>query len=298
MRDEDLREEFAAWLRPVREADPPDLPVIRRRLRRRRTRRAVGGSAALAAVAGLAVALSTTLGAARAPAGPPDAAGSLGLSSNIPATTSGPHPIQDGYRVSSAYTVSSPVSALKIYGGTITVTGSQRSSVSVSERVRYFGSGSRPVMTRNLTGTTVTLGYECSGNPLCVVSYDLRVPRGLDVSVQSSSGGIRLSSLAGSVDASTSEGAITADGLSSRDAGFVSLSGAVSAVFTAAPVTVHVATARGDITIRVPGAVSYQVNIPPWSRGTTMISVPQSFSSRHVVDAGSDEGTVLIAPSS
>jgi hypothetical protein len=295
MHDEDLREEFAAWLRPVREAEPPELPVIRRRLRRRRTRLAIGGNAALAAVAGIAIAVSATLAAPQAPAGP-DAAGQLGLSPNIPAATSGPHPIKGGTEVSSSYTVSSPVSALKVYGGTVTVTGSQRSTVSVSEHVKYFGSGSRPVMTRNLTGKTVTLGYECSGEPLCVVSYDIRVPSGLDVSVQTDSGDVRFYSLAGSADASTGTGDITAAGLTSRDAGFVSNSGDITAVFTAVPMTVWATGAGGDITVRVPGTVSYRVNIRP-GNGDTTVSIAQSFSSRHVINASSNEGDVTVAPS-
>jgi hypothetical protein len=292
MRDEDLREEFAAWLRPVREAEPPALPVIRRRLRRRRTRLAAGGAAALAAVAGLAVTVSTTFGGPP----PPDTAASPGLPSNIPVTTSGPHPVPGGYQVSSAYTISSPVSSLEVYGGNITVTGSQRSTVSVSERVRWFGSGSRPAMVRNLTGKKVTLEYECSGDPLCVVSYDIQVPRGLKVLVDSDRGDIRLSSLAGSVVATTNFGAITAGGLSSRDAAFISVSGGINAVFTAVPATVRAAGAGGDITIRVPGTVSYQVNIRP-GNGKTTVSVPQSFLSRHVIDASSNEGNVVVAPS-
>jgi Putative adhesin len=292
MRDEDLREEFAAWLRPVREAEPPALPVIRRRLRRRRIRLAAGATAALAAVAGLAVTVNATLGAPR----PPDSSFSPSLPSNIPVTTSGPHPVPGGYQVSSAYTVSSPVSSLEVYGGNITVTGSQRSTVSVSERVTWFGSGSRPAMVRNLTGKKVTLEYGCSGDPLCAVSYDIQVPRGLKVLVDSDRGAIRLSSLAGSVVATTNFGPITADGLSSRDAAFVSPSGRINAVFTAVPMTVRAASAGGDITIRVPGTVSYQVNIRP-GNGKATVSVRQSFSSRHVIDASSNEGNVVVAPS-
>jgi hypothetical protein len=293
MHDEDLREEFAAWLRPVREAEPPALPVIRRRLRRRRTRLAAGATAALAAVAGLAVAVSATLGPSR----PPASSFSPSLRSNIPVTTSDAHPIPGGYQVSSAYTVSAPVSALEIYGGTVTVTGSQRSTVSVSEHVEYFGSGSRPAMVRNLSGKTMTLEYECSGDPLCVVSYDIQVPRGLDVLVDTSDGDIRLSSLAGSVTATADVGDITADGISSREAGFLAVSGSVNAVFTAVPTAVHAASAGGDLTIRVPGTVSYQVNIRP-GNGKATVSVPQSFSSRYLIAANSNEGDVTVAPSS
>jgi hypothetical protein len=295
MHDEDLREEFAAWLRPVREAEPPDLPVIRRRLRRRRARLAIGGSAALAAVAGIAVTI-TTLGASRTPAGPSDGTSPPSLPSNIPVTTTGPHPAHGGYEVTSSYTVSSPVSTLQVNEaqGSITVTGSQRSTIAVSERVWYPG---RPAtMVRNLTGKAMTLQeWTCSG--LCTVSYDIQVPRGLDVSVQSGGGSIRLSSLSGSVTAEGT-GAITADGLSSNAAGLVSNGGPINAAFTAAPATVHAASASGNITIHLPGTVSYQVDIPPWSQGTNRISVRQSSSSRHVIDVGSDVGTVTIAPSS
>jgi hypothetical protein len=297
MHDEDLREEFAAWLRPVREAEPPELPVIRRRLRRRRTRLAIGGSAALAAAAGIAVAVSTTLGTPGAPAGPADPAGSPGLPSNIPVTTSGPHQIRGGYQVTSVYTISSPVSALQVNEatGSITVTGSQRSTISVTERVTFHGS--TPTMVRNLTGKTVTLQEgECSGEPLCVVTYEIQVPRGLAVDVQSE-GNIRLSSLAGSVAALAGTGTITADGLSSREAGFTDLSGNIDATFTAPPTMVHASGSGGDVTVRVPGTVSYRVEIPTWSGGTTAIRVRQSSRSGHVIVAGSNQGAVVVTPS-
>src|SRR5947209_683441 len=181
MRDEDLREEFAAWLRPVRAAEPPALPVIRRRLRRRRARQAAGGTAALAAVAGLAVVLSATASAPRAPAGPPAASPPSG----IPVTTTGPRPAPGGYQASAAYTISAPVSSLVVASelGEVTITGSQRSTVSVTEQIQY--SDRPPVMTRTVTGKTLTLGYRCPNESKCAASYDIQVPR--DVAVQASS---------------------------------------------------------------------------------------------------------------
>lgn len=295
MRDEDLREEFAAWLRPVRDASPPELPVIRRRLRRRRTRQAIGGSAALAAVAGIAVAVSTTLGAPSTPAGPPGPTNAPRLPSNIPVTTTGPHPAHGGHEVISSYTVSSAVSTLQVNEGTgsITVTGSRRSTISVSERVWYSG---RPAaMVRNLTGKTMTLQeWECSGP--CIVSYDIQVPRGLDVDVQTQ-GNIRLSSLAGNVAALSLLGPIVADGLSSREAGFVSNNGNITATFTAPPMMVHASGSGGNVTVRVPGTVSYRVEIPAWSDRRSTIGVRQSSRSRHVIVAGSNQGTEVIVPS-
>lgn len=300
MRDEDLREEFAAWLRRVREADPPGLPVIRRRLRRRRTRNAITGTTALAAVAGLAVAIGATSGTPRLPASPPSTTSPQGTpsplsrASSIPVTSSSPRPVPGGYQSSSAYTVSGPVSTLVVSGGIgrVAITGSQRSAVSVTEQVQF--SARPPAMTRALAGKTLTLGYQCPDESLCSASYDIQVPRGVAVRVSSATGEIQLSSLAGTVTAKSGTGLIAAAGLTSRTASFSTNLGEIDAVFATPPVTVHASTNLGAINIRVPGTASYDVNAPPGG----IINVPQSSSSRHVIDATCNMGSLLIGPSS
>jgi hypothetical protein len=303
MRDEDLREEFAAWLRPVRDADPPGLPTIRRRLRRRRARRAAGGTAALAAVAGIAVAVSATLGAPQAPAGPQGTtspqgtAGALNQPSSIPATTSSPRPIQGGSQTSSTYAVSAPVSTLVVSSGVgaVTITGSQRSTVAVTEQIQF--SARPPTMTRTLAGKTLTLGYQCSDESMCSASYDIQVPRGVAVRVSSGVGEIRLATLAGTVTAKSGTGLISAAGLTSRTASFTTNLGEINAVFATAPTTVHVTTNLGAINLRVPGTVSYDVNAPAGELGSAIITIPQSSSSRHVIDVICNMGSLLIEPS-
>ena len=303
MRDEDLREEFAAWLRPVRDAEPPGLPVIRRRLRRRRTRQAAGGSAALAAVAGVAVAVSAALGGLRAPAaprattGPQSTTSPLTQASSIPVASSSPRPVQGGLQTSSTYTVSAPVSTLVVSSGVgaVAITGSQRSTVSVTEQVQY--SARPPAMTRTLAGKTLTLGYRCPDESLCSASYDIQVPRGLTVRVTSGAGEIRLSALAGPVTARSGTGLISADGLTSRTASFTTDQGEVNAMFTTAPMTVHTTTNLGAINLRVPGTVSYDVNAPPGELGSAIITIPRSSSSRFVIDVICTMGSVLIGPS-
>jgi len=303
MRDEDLREEFAAWLRPVREAEPPGMPVIRRRLRRRRTRQAAGGTAVLAAVAGVAVAVSATLGAPRAPAGaqgttsPQGTTGPLSQPSSIPVTSSSPRPVQGGSQTSSTYAVSAPVSTLVVSSGVgaVTITGSQRSTVSVTEQIQF--SARPPAMTRTLAGKTLTLGYRCPDESMCSASYDIQVPRGVAVRVSSGVGEIRLSSLAGTVTAKSGTGLISAAGLTSRTASFTTNLGEINAVFATPPTTVHVTTNLGAINLRVPGTVSYHVNAPPGELGSAIITIPQSSSSRHVIDAVCNMGSLLIGPS-
>ena len=295
MRDEDLREEFAAWLRPVRDADPPGLPAIRRRLRRRRTRQAAGGTAALAAVAGIAVAVSAGLGSP--PAGPQGTTSPLSRASSIAVTTSSPRPVQGGSQVSATYTVSAPVSTLVVSSGAgaVTITGSQRSTVAVTEHIQY--SARPPAMMRTLAAKTLMLGYQCPHESLCAAAYDIQVPRGVAVRVVSETGEIRLSSLAGTVIAGSGAGLISAAGLTSRTASFTTSQGEIDAVFAAAPMTVHVATNQGAINLRVPGTVSYDVNAPPGELGSAIITIPQSSSSRHVIDATCKTGSLLIGPS-
>jgi hypothetical protein len=297
MRDEDLREEFAAWLRPVREADPPGLPVIRHRLRLRRARQAAGGTAALAAVAGIAVAVSATLGSPRAPAGPQGTTSPLTRASSIPATTSSPRPVQGGSQTSSTYAVSAPVSTLVVSSGAgaVTITGSQRSTVAVTEQIQF--SARPPAMMRTLAAKTLMLGYQCPHESLCAAAYDIQVPRGVAVRVVSETGEIRLSSLAGTVTAGSGAGLISAAGLTSRTASFTTSQGEINAVFAAAPMTVHVATDQGAINLRVPGTVFYDVNAPPGELDSAIVTVPRSSSSRHVIDATCKTGTLLIGTS-
>jgi hypothetical protein len=71
MRDEELRERLAAWIRPVESLPAPDITILRRRTRRRRRRNAAMGVAALAAVAVTAGAILTTLPGGGSPARAP-----------------------------------------------------------------------------------------------------------------------------------------------------------------------------------------------------------------------------------
>jgi hypothetical protein len=87
-------------------------------------------------------------------------------------------------------------------------------------------------------------------------------------------GDVQLSSLSGSVDATSNIGSVSADGLSSATASLTSNLGDVTAVFAVAPLTVHATASRGDVTIRVPGSVSYRVTIPAAGLGTSQVSVP------------------------
>jgi hypothetical protein len=214
----------------------------------------------------------------------------------VPAVNSSPIPAQGGWESSSSYTIASPVSTLVVNGGLgqITITGEQRSTVSVTEHLLY--SVTPPSMTRSLAAGTLRLGYGCSNQRMCAASYDIRVPRTMAVQVTNQNGEIKLSSLAGPVTASSGLGAITATGLESATAGFTSQLGEIDAAFTAAPASVNASSGMGAITIRVPRTVSYCVSTQAGGLGAANVSVPVDPASSHMISATTQMGTITIAP--
>ena len=194
------------------------------------------------------------------------------------------------------FTVTAPVSTLVVHGGTgsITVTGTGRGTILVSQRASY--SKTPPAATHVVSGTTLTLGYTCPGQLVCGMAYDVQVPRGVAVRADASAGAITLISLAGSVTAQTSAGLISATRLSSRTAELKSNAGGINASFTAAPGSVHASTNVGPITINVPGSASYQVQTHTYV-GTSTVTVPKDAASPHAITASSDLGSITISPS-
>jgi hypothetical protein len=194
------------------------------------------------------------------------------------------------------FTVTAPVTTLVVKGGTgsITVTGSGRKTILLSQRASY--SKTPPATTHVVSGTTLTLGYTCPAQLVCGMAYDVQVPRGVAVRAATSAGSITLTSLAGPVTAQTNAGLISATGLSSRTADLKSNAGGINAAFTAAPGSVHASTNVGPITISVPGSASYQIQTRTYV-GTSTVTVPKDAASPHAITASSDLGSITISPS-
>jgi hypothetical protein len=195
-----------------------------------------------------------------------------------------------------SFTVSAPVSAVVIHGGSgsIDVTGWSRSTVSVSQQVSY--SKTPPNAAHSLHGGTLTVSYSCPAELVCGVSYDVRVPRGVAVTVSTGAGAVTLTSLAGAVSARADAGIITAVDLGSSTASFTSNAGGVIASFTAAPRSLTANTNVGPITLTVPGSVAYRVNTHTFV-GIATVTVHRSGSSAHSISAKSDLGSISIDPS-
>jgi hypothetical protein len=198
-----------------------------------------------------------------------------------------------------SYTITSPVAAVVINGGAgkITVTGSSRTTIAVTEQPSYSNAAKPPVTSHavaaTMYGTTLTLSYSCPSQLTCGVAYTVAVPRGATVRVSDREGAITLASLAGPVSATTLAGAISATALASRAAELSSRAGAIIATFTAVPDSVHATTNAGPITLTLPRAAAYKVSAHTHV-GQTTISVRQSAAAKSVITASSDIGNVTI----
>jgi len=196
----------------------------------------------------------------------------------------------------SVFTVSARVTAVVVNGGSgsIDVTGSSRSSVSVSQQMSY--SGKPPTPAHVLRGTTLTLSYTCPAELSCGVSYTVAVPAGVAVTVATGTGAVTLTSLAGTVNARADAGLITAIDMRSAVASFKSSAGGVLATFAAAPRSLTATTNVGPITLTVPGTVAYQLSTHTVV-GTSIITVRRDSGSAHSISASSDLGSISVSPS-
>src|SRR5689334_8834600 len=77
------------------------------------------------------------------------------------------------------FTITAHVTTLVISGSaaSITVTGSNRRTIGISEQAFY--SKKPPATVRRVAGTTLTLSYSCPAEAVCGVTYDVQVPRGV-----------------------------------------------------------------------------------------------------------------------
>lgn len=290
MHDDDLREEFDTLLRPIREATPPPMPLIRRRLRRRRVRIVAADTAALATIA--VTVLSVHLSAGSRPPTASPAATSTRFTAPKAVPPSG-SPIPGLRQSAETYRVLSPVSSLALSADAsqVTISGNQQRAISVTEQIWY--SQTPPSFSRSLTGGTLSLGYTCPAERECGVSYHIQIPRDTAVSVTLQTGSITLSGLAGPVTASTGTGAIFATGLSSGTGRLRTGTGEITVGFSSPPALLQATTQVGAINIGVPGTVPYNVTARAF---TYVVNVNVSTSSPYTITAQAGTGAVTVVP--
>jgi hypothetical protein len=192
--------------------------------------------------------------------------------------------------------VSSPVTGLVVQGsvGAVRITGGDRSTVAITAHLAYRGGA--PVITRQVTGGVLELGYRLPSCRDCGVSLDLTVPRGLGVTVRLGVGQIQLSGLSGTIAASTGVGDIRARGMSGSRVRLTTGPGMISAGFTAPARLIFARSGIGSVTIRVPSGTTYRVTASVQT-GSVRVSVPRAAASSHVIQATTGTGTVTVTGS-
>ena len=227
--------------------------------------------------------------------------GLLGGSRHGAGTSSGP-PASGGQhatliRRTESSLVNSPVTGLVVRAsvGAVSIAGGDRNTVAITAHLVYRGSA--PVITRQVTGGVLDLGYRCpSGSRDCGVFFDLTVPRGLGATVRLEVGQIRLSGLSGTITASTSIGQVQASGMSGPRVRLTTGTGMISAGFTAPPQQIFARSGIGSVAIRVPSGTAYRVAAST-QEGSVRVSVPRSAASSHVIQATTGTGTVTVTGS-
>jgi hypothetical protein len=196
-------------------------------------------------------------------------------------------------QLTDSFTAAAPRDGLTVLDdvGSVTVTGSNRDSILVTETFSYRGYP--PVATRSASGVMLTLGYRCRSGD-CGDVYRIEVPRSLSVRVSSGTGLISLTSLAGQVHASANVGSIRGAGLSSAFAEFHTDVGSIEAAFTSPPGHLAASANTGSVVLLVPGGPGYDVTASS-SVGSVSVRVRQDAASGRVIDAIANLGSVTVA---
>jgi len=258
---------------------------------------AIRRAGTLALIAGLLGMAGLGLAGCTSSASSPGAGSSSGAGSATATASASPGLSVPGtHQAAARYQITAPVSTVVIVShvGNVTVTGGSGPGVSVTQQVYY--SKTPPATTRTVSGTTLTVTYDCRVQLVCGVAYTLAVPRSAVVRVTAGAGSVRLTGLAGSVTAKADVGLINATGLTSASVSLTTRVGAISASFTAAPTAVQASANVGAITVHVPGTTSYKIAADA-RVGKTTVSAPQSASSGHAITATTDVGAIVVAPS-
>ncbi|MFD0347890.1 histidine kinase [Kitasatospora aburaviensis] len=115
------------------------------------------------------------------------------------------------------------------------------------------------------------------------------MPAGTTVRVTAETGGVRLSGLAGEVEATVSTGGVEASGLTSPTALLRSDTGGIEASFAAAPAKVEARAGTGGVRLRVPAGDAYAVDASAGTGGVD-VAVPRQPGRRAASSPGPRRG--------
>ncbi len=176
--------------------------------------------------------------------------------------------------------------------------------------VRAAAAGSPVRVTSELTwsfGTATSVEHVTAGRldvearcgneivGLCEVSYDITVPPGVTLALDTHTGTIEASGLTGDVRASTHTGSVELHDLRSQHVDATTSTGSVDLTFVGAPQSVTAQTSTGSVEVGLPGGLTYDVSAST-STGSTDVTVPTDASAGRRVQAHTSTGSVDVYP--
>ncbi len=179
--------------------------------------------------------------------------------------------------------------------GAVEIVGGARDTIDITARLRESSEGEARFTVRE-DGDVLTLDGECDGHwwSDCKVGFEVRVPPGFDVDVDTDSGRIAIDGIDGDVRASSDNGAIVGDGLTADDVSAETDNGAINIAFDDAPERVSAITDNGAIEIRVGGGDTYDVEACT-DNGAIDIGVRTDPDAERSITTRTDNGSIDVA---
>ncbi|MFC9299101.1 DUF4097 domain-containing protein [Streptomyces sp. NPDC057011] len=207
-------------------------------------------------------------------------------------------------------TVTEAVSAVEVTGaraGSIEVVAGAGPGVGIRRTVHYRGDAV-PTPGQRVTGGVLSFDNGCSGS--CYIDYRLEVPASATVRLESSSGRITVTGVAGAdvqadsgavtaeriagpLKVRTSSGPITAGGLAGPSAHLRSDSGDTRVEFSRAPASVDAETSSGNVTLKVPSS-AYRIEVSTTS-GDREVTLPTDPAAPSHLSARTTSGDVRLS---
>jgi DUF4097 and DUF4098 domain-containing protein YvlB len=151
-----------------------------------------------------------------------------------------------------ARTIEESVERLEVdvNSGSVTVRASDRDDIRV-RTVRTYA-WFRPRTDARIGGDELHLTGTCRLLGQCSVSYEVDLPRGTELDLETSAGRIRISGATGAITAKTSAGDIEGDGLAARRVEAQTSAGDIDLTLGEAPERLELRTSAGDIDVVAP----------------------------------------------
>ncbi|MFJ4093713.1 hypothetical protein ACIPYS_19215 [Kitasatospora sp. NPDC089913] len=191
-------------------------------------------------------------------------------------------------RLTVSYGVAGPVNELVVDGRVGGIEVRAGDTLRVVEKQDFRGDP--PRTGHSLVDGTLRLSYDCSD---CGVGYEVTVPAGTAVRLNSATGGIRLHGLAGEVQATAGVGGVEATGLTSAKVRVVAETGGVELAFAVSPTSVEARAEIGGVRVSVPGGEPYAVDAGT-DVGGVEVTVPRQDGAPRSITARAGTGGVAV----